>query len=61
MQNLLRTARKASMRVAKRQLDACSHQSTVTRPNPESETGQFLRCAIEVRVLFHDIGFNSGL
>jgi len=47
--NLLRTARKASMRAAKRQLDACGH-APVTIKVSEPETGHFVRFGIEVRV-----------
>jgi hypothetical protein len=46
-QNLLRTARKASMRAAKRQLDVASPQPPPTKPC-EAESGQYIRFTIEV-------------
>jgi hypothetical protein len=52
--NLLRTARKAAMRAAKRQLDACGTPQPlrINKPN-EPDPGQSFRCAIDVRAPCH--------
>ena len=58
--NLLRTARKAAMRAAKRQLEGCgSSPSLRVNKTDEPDPGQSIRCAIEVRVLLEKQEING--